>query len=374
MEISTIVIDIGAYSTRAGFGGEYKPQVVIPTVIGKTKTTDKNQIKNIFVGNEVIPLASSLSLKCPITDRIITSIDDVEALLSNILTKELNIKPEEHPVLLTESPQNTKQMREKTTQIMMETFAVPAFYASLPGVLALYANGQTTGLTIDAGETITHVLPVFECYGMTHCCEKLSIGGRSINNHLKKLITDRQSQDDAQFLPQGNEREIIRNIKENHCYVARDMNQELHIAEHLESPFEYTLPDNTKINLSTQRFMAPEIFFKPQTIGVSSPGLDQIVADVISNQIDDEDLRPEMMKNILLTGGSSMFTGLDERLKKDLSTILQQECEVIAPENRKNSAWIGGSVMVSLATFSQMWVTKAEYDEIGPEIIHLKCF
>ena len=369
MEVSTFVIDIGGYSTRAGFGGETQPQLVMPTVVGKTKSSDKSHNKVVFVGNEVIPQSSSLNLKCPVSDRIITSIDDIEALLTNIFTKELNLKPEEHPMLLTESPQNTKQMREKTTQMMMETFRVPAFFTTLPGVLALYANGQTTGCTIDAGETITHVMPVFECYGMTHCCEKLNIGGRSINGHLRKLIIDREI-----VLPQMNEREIIRNIKENICYIAKDMNAELHKIDHeVESSFNYTLPNGETILLGTQRFMAPEIFFKPQTIGVSSPGLDQIIADVIGKQVDD-DLRPLMMNNILLTGGSTLFNGMDERIEKDVSNLLGTKCTVVAPENRKNTAWIGGSVLVSLATFSQMWITKAEYDEIGPEVVHLKCF
>ena len=48
--------------------------------------------------------------------------------------------------------------------------------------------------------------------------------------------------------------------------------------------------------------------------------------------------------------------------------------KVIAPPERKYSVWIGGSILGSLSTFHDMWITKEEYDESGPAIVHRKCF
>lgn len=48
--------------------------------------------------------------------------------------------------------------------------------------------------------------------------------------------------------------------------------------------------------------------------------------------------------------------------------------QIIAPPERKYSVWIGGSILASLSTFQQMWISKQEYDEAGPSIVHRKCF
>ena len=387
MEVSTIVIDTGAYSTCAGFGGDSEPQCIIPTVIGRQKTVPGQPplSKDIYAGSEVFAAQSQLHLKCPITDRIISNTDEIEKFWNYIFQKELNIKPEEHPVLMTESPQNTKQMREKTTQIMMETFKVPAFYLSYPEVLSLYASNTTSGLVIDAGETITHVLPVYKCFGMTHVVGRLDIGGRTLNAYLKKLLND-----SGIVLPSANEKEIIRDIKEQKCYVSLQKAEKEAMESGLDSTAKFDLPDGNTITLTKERFYCPELFFNPQLAALqnqednnkadsdkasilsSSPGLVQTIADTVMKV--DEDLRDLMFDNIYLSGGSSMFPGLDERIEKELSRLVQRKVTVKAPSNRKNSAWIGGSYLVSLATFAQMWITKTEYDEVGPEIVNIKCF
>ncbi|EAY22239.1 Actin family protein [Trichomonas vaginalis G3] len=373
MEVSTIVIDTGAYSTRAGFGGDSDPQCILPTVIGRLKSPQDKAAaiatKDIYVGSEVFEQSKNLNLKCPISDRVISNIDEIEVFWQHIFSKELNINTSEHPVLMTESPQNTKIMREKVTQIMMETFKVPAYYTAYPGVLSLYANGMASGCVIDAGETITQILPVYQCFGMTHITGKVEVGGRSLNAYLKKLLNDHDI-----TLPQQNEREIVRDIKEQLCYVATDFNNEVHNVDHESDSSIFTLPDGKQIVLGTQRFFCPELFFKPKSYGISSSSLTQSIFDVI-NKVD-KDLRPLMYSNILLSGGSSMFPHFGERISNNLRGLLPPETNVLvqSPANRKNSAWIGGSVLVSLATFSQMWITKEEYDEVGPEVVNLKCF
>lgn len=380
MEVSTIVIDTGAYSTRAGFGGDSEPQCIIPTVVGRQKPVSGQQFQNkdIYAGSEVFSMQGSLNLKCPVSDRIITNAEEIESLWSHIFKKELNINTDEHPVLMTESPQNTKQMREKTTQIMMETFKVPAFYLAYPEVLSLYAANKISGLVIDAGETITHILPTYKCFGMTHITGRLDVGGRTLNAYLKKLIADH-----GIVLPAANEREIVRDIKEQLCFVPLQKADKYKIECGQDAATDFALEDGSKVTLSQERFYCPELFFNPQLSNsqsndadhvslATSQGLIQIISDVVEKV--DEDMKQMMYENIYLSGGSSMFPGFGERIEKDLSLITNNKVVVNSPANRKNSAWIGGSALVSLATFSQMWITKAEYDETGPEIVNLKCF
>lgn len=381
MEVSTVVIDNGAYAMRAGMGGDTEPQCIIPTIIGRPKdqkpaaatTLPKKEgseatVPDYFIGSDVFSQNVELVYKCPIENRVITKFDDIEKIWSYIFTNELHINTEEHPVLLTESPQNPKATREKTIQIMMETFNVPAYYSTYPEVLSLYASGLTTGCVIDAGETITHIVPVYECFSMTHVAQRLEVGGRQINGFLKTLLIQNGIE-----LQSSNERDVLRNIKETLCYIPSDYNAELDKIEHVNDiEKNFLLPEGQEIRIGAPRFKAPQPLFDPQLVHVASPGLHQIVNEVISKT---DDLRSTMYENILLTGGTSMFPGLAERLEKDISPLAQgNKCKVLDPDNRKNSAWIGGSIMVSLATFSQMWIMKAEYNETGPSVVHLKCF
>jgi len=71
-----------------------------------------------------------------------------------------------------------------------------------------------------------------------------------------------------------------------------------------------------------------------------------------------------------------MFPGLADRLHKEIIGLAPSGMKVktIAPPERKYSIWIGGSILASLSTFQQMWISKQEYDESGPSIVHRKCF
>ena len=367
MEVSTIVIDNGAYTVRAGHGGDSSPSVIMSSIVARPRVAPgQPPSTDVFVGANVFSQSVTLTLKCPIEDRVIKNFDDMSRIWRSIFVDELRIQPEEHPVLMTESPQKDKSAREKALQIMMETYRVPAYYAAYPEVLSLYSAGLTTGCVVDAGETVTHVLPVFECYGMTHVERRMNVGGRQLNEYLQKLLT--QSGTDVT----GVEREDLRDIKENLCYIACDMNGELHKVDQLCESF--TMRDGRSVKLVAERFRCPEALFDPEVLGtVKGPGLSHLVADAITAT---DDLAPQMMNAVLLTGGSSMFKGIEKRIENDLAKLLDNgtKVKVIAPQDRNKSAWIGGSVLVSLATFSQMWITKAEYDETGPSIVHLKCF
>lgn len=372
MEVSTLVIDNGSYTIRAGYGGDIEPSCVIPSVVGwvkgSTSSTNTDGTNNYFIGADSLSCSSGIVLKRPIENRIITNFDDIEKIWQHVFENELHVKAEERPILMTESPENTKAAREKTLQIMMETFKVPAFYLSYPEVLSLFAAGITTGTVIDSGETLTHVLPVYECFGMTHVCSRLEIGGRQLNGYLKKLMIQSGIE-----LPTGYERESLRDIKEHLCYVAKDVDSEMQKIEQMnEIEKSFTFRNGTKIEISSQRFKCTEPLFNPSLLKIDSPGISQLVFDTI-NKCDD--LKPQMFGNILLTGGTSMFNGFGERLDNELNKLnTSEKINVISLPNRKNCAWIGGSILVSLATFSQSWITKPEYDEVGPNIIHLKCF
>merc|ERR1712146_630224 len=90
----------------------------------------------------------------------------------------------------------------------------------------------------------------------------------------------------------------------------------------------------------------------------------------------DVDIRKDLYNNIVLSGGSTMYPGLADRLTKEITALAPatMKVKVYALLERKYSVWIGGSILSSLATFQSMWITKNEFDDAGPGIVHRKCF
>jgi actin-related protein len=265
-----------------------------------------------------------------------------------------------------EPPLNPKANREKTTSIMFETFNVPAMYVQIQGALSLYASGRTTGIVLECGEGVSDAVPICEGYNLPHAIIRLDMGGRNITEYMMKILTERG----YQFRTTA-EKETVRDMKEKLCYVAVDFDEELKTAATTNSlDGTYEMPDGEVITIGNERFRGPEALFEPQQIRLEETGVHEKTYQSIMKCA--VDIRKDLYRNVVLSGGSTMFEGMGERINKELvgfapSTI---KVNVIAPPERKFSTWIGGSILASLSTFQKMWITREEYDESGPGIVH----
>jgi actin-related protein len=235
-------------------------------------------------------------------------------------------------------------------------------------VLSLFGSGRTTGVVLTSGDGATTAVPVYEGYSMPHAILRIDLGGRDLTDYMLKLLLSRG------YVMNGTtsaELELVRDIKEKLAFVAHDSHHAASQAVDVERSERYELFDGQVINIGGgERAGCPEPLFHPQAVGVDAPGVPELVHLAIGRS--DPELWEELYHNIVLAGGSTMFDGFAERVEREVTALAPPAARprVFAPPERKYSAWIGGSILCQLPTSKQMWVTKAEYDEAGPRVVH----
>ncbi|XP_064418448.1 actin-like isoform X6 [Latimeria chalumnae] len=307
--MGAVVIDNGSGLLKAGIAGDTQPRIIYPNMIGipksKSSMTQAEQ-KDFYIGEAAQARREDLILKYPVNNGIVVSWDDMEKIWNHVYTTDLEIRPSEKPVLITETPLNPLNNREKMTQLLFETFNVPAMYAAIQAMLALYASGLTTGCVVESGDGVTHTVPIFEGYSLPHAVLRLDLAGRDLTEYLMRILTE--------------------------CGISF------------------------------------------QSTGMEAPGIHKLCFNSIMKC--DIDLRSSFFVNVILSGGSTLFPGIENRLSKELTKMVPagSPVTVSAPPDRQMSVWIGGSILSSLLAFQDMWITKSEYKEVGPNIVHRKCF
>jgi len=293
----------------------------------------------------------------------------MEQIWNHCFFNELRISPAEHPVLLTEAPRNPKNNREKMIAMMFEIFDVQACYIQIQAILSLYASGRTTGIVMDSGDGVSHTVPIYEGYALPHAVKRLDLAGRHLTDHMANLLAGA-----GYSFTTSAEKENVREMKEKLCYVAYSYEDEIAAAEETDDlETSYELPDGQTVTISKERFMCPEALFQPSMTGKEASGVDIITYDSILAC--DIDIRKDLYSNIVLSGGTTMYEGIAERMTKDITAQApaSMQIKVIAPPERKFSVWIGGSILSSLSTFATQWITKEEFEESGPAVVHRKC-
>ena len=369
----TCIIDNGSSAVKAGFAGEDAPRAIFPSIIGRPKNPGVIigvEAKDEYIGDEAQQKRGVLKISYPIAHGIIKDWDDMEKIWNHTFYVELRVSPDEHPVLLTEAPLNPKINREKMTQIMFETFNVPALYVAIQAVLSLYSAGRTTGIVCDSGDGVTHTVPIYEGFSIPHAVSRIQLAGRDLTTFMAKLLKERGYEFNSSA-----EMEIVRDIKEKTCFVALDYEAALKQSKDSSSlEMNYELPDGKIITIGSERFRCPEYLFKPLEMnGKELSSIQDLTYQSI--QECDVDVRRDLYQNIILSGGTTMFEGIGERLLKEIENRApkQVSVKVIASPDRKYAVWRGGSTLTSLSTFAGMWITKEDYDEHGAAIVHRKC-
>lgn len=399
------VIDNGTGYTKLGFAGNTEPQFIIPSCIAiKESTTvgdtaSRRMMKGVddldfFIGDEALD-KPGYAPKYPIRHGICEDWDLMERYWEQCIFKYLRAEPEDHYFLLTEPPLNTPENREYTAEIMFESFNVPGLYIAVQAVLALAASwtsrqvGQRTltGTVIDSGDGVTHVIPVAEGYVIGSCIKHIPIAGRDITDFILQLLRERES-----GIPPAQQLDTAKAIKEAYCYVCPDIAKEF--AKYDSDPGKwFKVHDSVnpvtkkpfKVDVGYERFLGPEIFFHPE---FANPNFTTSISETVDEVIQNcpIDCRRPLYKNIVLSGGSTMFKDFGRRLQRDVKRSVDRrlklseelsggrikptpiDVQVITHNMQRYAVWFGGSMLASTPEFYSVCHTKKDYDEHGPSI------
>ncbi len=367
----TIVLDIGSGFAKSGWSGEDEPRYSYRSLVGRPRfkqvATNVSQEKDFYVGSEALEKRSMLALKPFFEHGNVTNWDDLEKLLHNIFFCDLKAPPEEHSVYSTYHPLEPLANAEKYTQILFETFNVPAFYSRHASMLALTATGKTTGLVVDIGHGVTYTSAVYKNVKIPYHKNRLNFGGDDVTKYLQTTLTER-----GYYFETSEEYEVIREMKEKLSYVALDFDEEMSICrQSSQNEKSYELPDGQIVTLGDNRFRCTEILFQPHLVGREITGVHELAVNHINNC--DIGTRPALLRDILLIGGCSRIPGFEQRFKKELGNYFFHDLKIDVTVGKENIAWFGASLSASMSTFNSFKITHDEYDESGPSIFHRKC-
>ncbi|MFX0092632.1 MAG: actin, cytoplasmic 2 [Candidatus Hodarchaeota archaeon] len=369
-----LIIDNGSDTTKCGYAGDNHPRSIFPTLVGygrgRSIMGDVNlppdYVPEYYIGEEAMSLRGILRFDFPVESGLVTEWRSMEKIWFYIFYNDLRVNPVDHPVLLTEPPLNPALNRERMAEFFFETLNVPAMAVLSSASLALQFLEKTTGLIVDMGGDATHIVPIYDNSVISHAISRIGIAGQDITKYLLRLLRQR-----GYILNSGAERRMVREAKERFCYVALDPEEQMRFIERtIESESLFYLPDGgIAFGVgSIEKFCAPEILFNPAALGLSEYPLHEGIYRSIQNC--EPNIQPELYQNIILTGGSSLFFGLKERLHKELTKLVPEttKIQIFAPPQRELAAWLGGSMLASQPFFSKFWVWREDYQKYGSVI------
>jgi len=360
----SIVLDIGEFASKIGFGGENEPRSIFFTLVGEPRYKNMEfsvSEKEFYIGNEVSSSLGLYKITRPIYKGNIRDWPLYKAIIDYTFF-QLKVDPTIVNVLYLIHPLMNNEDKKKIIKMFFEQYQVAGFYPVLDALLTMYAGGFQTGLIVELGASCSRIIPIYEGFKIEHAIKIINIGGTVLDSFMQVKMNEIGFRSDSSV-----QKELLRVIKEKACFVSLDFDEDIKNKNKYRKSF--SLPDGNIIELTSERFIVPELLFKPELFNLEDPPLHLEILDSIEKC--DIDIRSKLLNNIFLTGGTSCFPQLEFRLQQELEIELIQrgitsiKPRIIAPKKRMFSPWIGGSILSCIPEFQSSWLSRKDYYRNG---------
>ncbi|XP_010523673.1 PREDICTED: actin-related protein 7 isoform X2 [Tarenaya hassleriana] len=360
--MEALVVDAGSKLLKAGAAiPDQSPAMIIPSQM-KRMLDDGSLADN--------PVFEDVTVD-PIERGFIKDWDAMEDLLRYVVYTGLGWEEgNEGQILFTDPLSTPKAIREQLVQLMFETFNVSGFYASEQAVLSLYAVGRISGCTVDIGHGKIDIAPVLEGAVQHIASKRFELGGTD--------LTELFAQELGKSNPLMNlTMSDVEKLKEQYACCAED---EVSYEKARNCAMEqHTLPDGQVITIGREKYTVGEALFQPSILGLEEHGIVEQLVRIIS-MVSSENHR-QLLENTVLCGGTTSITGFEARFQKEsnlcssaIRPALVKPPEYMPENLALYSAWVGGAILAKVVFPQNQHVTKADYDETGPSVVHRKCF
>lgn len=416
-----IIIDNGEAFIKAGFAGEREPVLVIPNVLVEFPCVKSlinptlSDSKQYLVGSAALHFASGLKrddekdgvrVNTQVFGNEPSSYDDLERVWKHIFA-ELGVDPSQHPVLLTQPTLPPLGLQKRMTEVMFENIGVGALYVCTAPLLGAYAYGSASGLVVDIGRSSAQVQPVIDGYSLdVHRQRVYHLGGKRDSERMSEyLYSHTDSALRKQLYPtEYHVDAMARHVKDTLAYCAETEHQYLDEVDVFDTvagvlnPHTHHDDDESEdeqglgsiaedgemqqsgskggknvnpIEMQMKLLNCGEVLFNPKDIlddqDESIVSVPEMIKNVVSNC--DLDTRTELLQNIFLSGGVTTMPGFRERLLKELKKVIPHNRGIVVygGEESRFAVWTGGSVLCSLPSFADNWISQEDYEENGYE-------
>nr|XP_022915511.1 actin-like protein 6B [Onthophagus taurus] len=401
-EIGALVLDVGSNTIRAGYAGEDSPRFDIPTTVGIWRDSVNEYKTRYNIGTVSLHVTRpEMEMGTFLREGMVENWDMYENVVNYVYYKLLQTEPHNHPILISEPAWNIQQKREQMTELMFEKYKVPALYLAKSPSLVAFANGRSTCLVVDSGATHTSAVPVYDGHIISQAMVKSPAGGDYLTAQCKVYLEGKNidivpasmvaskeiTRPDE--IPNWKSRNLPRMTTSWHNYMTKEVMQDfqasvLHISDSTYDEeivktmpaIHYEFPNGYHKDFGVERFKITEPLFNLTArngCGIQ-PTLDVSTLVTTSVGMCEIDHRPTMYSSVVVTGGNSNIQGFTDRLNRDLQSKVppSMRLKIISQagmSEKRFASWLGGSILSSLGTFTQLWVSKQEYEEVGKGVV-----
>ncbi len=415
VDIGAVVAEIGSHASKLGFAGEDQPRAYFPSHAGyllpeegAMQTSSKKDYKFDLGHND-----ERLEVRKPLDGGLVQDWDMVEQIWQHANKSALTVDLAQTPMLLVERAFNTSKLRQEYAELMFEKFQSPALFLAKDSVLSCFACGKTTGLVVDIGAETTTVAPVQDGWLEAKGLVRSRLGGRVVDKYLLSLLEKNgtsvepvlrmpaaagaagkkgASSGMSDSYSEYAALEVVRGLKESVCRMPEGTFAETDPKYAAVPKVNYELPDGTVVAAGLERFQAADVLMNPEPAWEFLPSEEEMGAEWSRESLPkmvaeavfrcEKDQQAQLINSVVLAGGGSCVEGTMERLKVEVETAIYGQAQGVlsrvkvlqaGPQERKICAWLGGSIVASLGSFHEMWISKAEYNERGGGIVDTKC-